>query len=403
VCLAIEVRPVFQTRIEALGATRGNCAQAAVASFLNLPLEEVPDFMEHPHFDRSVRAFFRAHGFDLIDKPLGFMPRGYYFERGTSYFGHEHIVLMRAGHLMHDPNPLGRGLRKRESVLWPRPITSDAVHIAFDAKQPEPTDEIVLRDILPNEGVRAWYRDLLQDMARRMACDILRKLRRHAREASNRLAQDDDPVVTLRRVMSIWGRLWQKRFDDMSKDIAKSFAGRTQRYTDAALRRRMREAGFTVRFRPTERQVSAFRAIVAENVGLIRSIPREFHRDVESRVWSSVMRGGTMGELADGIRKKYGVTYRRAAFIARDQVNKSKSVLEDARRAELGITEAEWHHSHAGKEPRPTHVKMDGKRYKIADGMYDSAEGRNVKPGELINCRCTSRAVIPGRLGKRAK
>jgi len=47
------------------------------------------------------------------------------------------------------------------------------------------------------------------------------------------------------------------------------------------------------------------------------------------------------------------------------------------------------------KTPRKTHIAMDGKSYRIAEGMYDSAEGKYVLPGELINCRCTSRAVIP--------
>jgi uncharacterized protein with gpF-like domain len=53
-------------------------------------------------------------------------------------------------------------------------------------------------------------------------------------------------------------------------------------------------------------------------------------------------------------------------------------------------------HSHAGKHPRPTHQRMDGKRFKIADGMYDQAEGRKVHPGELPNCRCSSRPVLKG-------
>ena len=262
-----------------------------------------------------------------------------------------------------------------------------------------------LRAIQPNSGVAGWYREELQDMTRRMATDLQRKLKRCYEPAKNRLALDtvdialdDDPVVVLRRTMAVWGRLWQKRFDDLSKLIAASFAGRTQRYTDAALRRRMREAGFTVRFRPTERQVSAYRAVVAENVNLIRSIPQQFLKDVRSAVWTSVMRGGSMSELSDSIRKKYGITYRRAAFIARDQVAKSKSVMENARRAELGITEAVWQHSGAGKEPRPTHVRMNGKRYKLAEGMYDAAEQQYVQAGELPNCRCTSRAVIPARL-----
>jgi hypothetical protein len=43
-----------------------------------------------------------------------------------------------------------------------------------------------------------------------------------------------------------------------------------------------------------------------------------------------------------------------------------------------------------GEKPRPEHVKMDGKTYNITKGMWD-----RIFPGELINCRCTGRPIIP--------
>jgi uncharacterized protein with gpF-like domain len=60
----------------------------------------------------------------------------------------------------------------------------------------------------------------------------------------------------------------------------------------------------------------------------------------------------------------------------------------------LGITQAIWQHSHAGKKPRPSHVKADGKTFDIEKGMY--LDGKWVQPAEEYNCRCTSRAIIEG-------
>jgi SPP1 gp7 family putative phage head morphogenesis protein len=384
--------PVFQTRF----GGKGNCMQAAASSFLELPLASVPDFgnQKGDAFTR-MRVFFERHGYQLLRQTPP--PDRFYFVTGTSTQGHEHIVIYCNGVLVHDPNPHGGGLVRIDGVLWPRPMRA----IAKDAA-PIEGDEIVLRAIQPNEGIRAWYRSQLAEMARRMAEEALTLVEKHYRPASDRLALDDDPVIVLRGAMRAWGREWTRRFNKLSIAIANSFAGRTRRYTDAQIRKRMRDAGFTVRFQASPRMLSAYRAVIAENVGLIRSIPQQFHKDVESAVWTAVTKGGAMHELSTTIRKRYGITYRRAALIARDQVNKSKATLENARRAELGITEAIWQHSNAGKEPRPTHARMNGKRFKIADGMYDSAEGRNVQPGELINCRCTSRSVISRRLGKRA-
>ena len=284
---------------------------------------------------------------------------------------------------------------------------------AFDAKRielepfrkspairTEKDGAITLRNIQPNEGVRAWYREQLQCMTRRMAEDILRKLAGDYDPALERMALDDDPIVTLRRTLRAWGRKWQKNFNDMSTDVARMFADRSQRHLDRAFRQRLKDAGFTVKFAASERQVSAYRAVIAENVNLIRSIPHEFLKDVQGSVWRSVMSGHKTGELSASIRKKYGISYRRAGFIARDQVAKAKAVMEQARRAELGIKQATWVHSNAGKVPRPTHVKMMGKRFDIAEGMYDSAVQQYIQPGELPNCRCTSRAIIPTVLAR---
>lgn len=160
------------------------------------------------------------------------------------------------------------------------------------AKSELAAPDIVLRPVHANQGVRAWYRERLQELARRMTRDILRRLKRHYRPAAGRLGMDDDPIVMLRTVMRLWGRLWQKRFDEASKDIAEMFARRSRSDLEAAMRRRLKEAGFTIRFRPTERMVSTYRAVIAEQVGLIRSIPQQFLKDVEGAVWRSAMRGG---------------------------------------------------------------------------------------------------------------
>jgi SPP1 gp7 family putative phage head morphogenesis protein len=229
-----------------------------------------------------------------------------------------------------------------------------------------------------------------------MAADLLRRIRRRYGAASARFAMDDaDPVVRLRASLRSWRKYWVRRGDSLALDIAELFATRTQASFEREFRKRLATVGFTVRFRPTEQMISAYRAVVAENVSLIRSIPQQFAKDVEGAVWRSAMKGGGMYELSRDIQQKYGVTYRRAAFISRDQQSKAHSCFEQARRSELGITKAIWRHSSAGKVPRPTHLKMDGQEFEIAKGIWDTAVEEWVLPGFLPNCRCTSRAIIP--------
>lgn len=202
--------------------------------------------------------------------------------------------------------------------------------------------------------------------------------------------------VLLRRALAKWGGLWTRKFDKLSLDLSKRFADKSFSMTQVAMKSALADAGFTVKFQPKPAVVDAYRAVVAENVNLIKSIPQQYLKDVQSSVWQSVMKGSDMNELSLNIRKKYNVSVKRAALISRDQNNKAKATIENVRRQELGITTAIWMHSSGGKTPRPTHVAMNGKPYDIAKGMYDKDEGAYVWPGTLINCLCTSKAVIPG-------
>jgi uncharacterized protein with gpF-like domain len=264
--------------------------------------------------------------------------------------------------------------------------------------QPEKNKPVVVRAIHPNAGVRAWYQGELDAMITKMHNSVKGAILALYRdeEPADGLAHDaTPPPLLLRRALLKWGGLWTRRLDSLSLDLAERFARKNFNVTQTQMKTAFAEAGFTVKFTPTPGSVSAYHAVAAENVNLIRSIPAQYLKDVQSKVWQSVMKGGDMHALSVNLQETYGVTKRRAALIARDQNAKAKATIEKTRRVELGVTHAIWMHSAGGKVPRRTHVEMDGKPYLIERGMYDSDEGEYVLPGELINCRCTSKAVIP--------
>lgn len=250
--------------------------------------------------------------------------------------------------------------------------------------------DIVLKPIQPNLGVEAAYRKSLKKLLRDMRADIQDTLDKHYPQG---LAQDG-LFEGLQVALAALIHHWLNRLDKLAPQMAARFVGQSAQHTERAFQAALRDAGFTVRFRMTERQQAAFEAVLGGNVSLIRSIGQQYLGRVEESVWRSVNAGYDMAQLTRELRKDYGISERRAAFIARDQTNKAKAAMEKARRQELGITEAIWMHSHAGKEPRPSHVAANGKRFNVNKGMY--LDGKWVQPGEEINCRCTSRAVIKG-------
>lgn len=268
----------------------------------------------------------------------------------------------------------------------------------------------------PNVGLRVWYTDKLQTIVRRMADDLDRTVVAAFTADDSGIAHDspfvdkifnDLPfyatdakkpsIDLLRRALNKWGKLWTVRLETMSENLAADFANKSKNVTDAALANSFRKAGLTIRFRPTKGMINAQKAVIAENVHLIKSIPAEYLTKVQNDVWRTVSKtGGDLKTLTDKLRHTYDITHNRAALIANDQNNKAKAVYEAARRTELGITQAIWMHSQGGVEPRPSHVALNGKVFDVQKGAWDSQEGEWIQPGELINCRCVSRPVVEG-------
>jgi hypothetical protein len=213
------------------------------------------------------------------------------------------------------------------------------------------------------------------------------------------IAQDARPSVNrIDKALKKWGDKWQRKFDKLSRDASARFAKRSFTSTDASLKAALRDAGFTVSFRPTRKSLESYRLVVADNVGLIRNLQTSLYNKIQQDTWASVRAGGDMAKLSEKLHKSYGIEASRAALIARDQNNKAKAVLEASRRQELGLRQAIWQHSGGGKEPRPVHLAWgrEGKVFDLDKGLFDPEAGEWVLPGTLINCRCTSRAIVPG-------
>jgi SPP1 gp7 family putative phage head morphogenesis protein len=254
---------------------------------------------------------------------------------------------------------------------------------------------IKLRPIRPNAGLEALYRRRLRALLERMHRSVMRWVPATWRADPPATLAADAAAADLRGTMRDLRRQWEGQFDDMALRLADYFAKDAEARSTGQLKRILEKGGISVRFRMTAGMRDALQATIAEQVRLIKSIPARYLDDVEGAVMRSVQAGRDLGTLTQEIEQAYGVGRRRAALIARDQNNKSTSAMAARRQLDIGIEDGIWRHSHAGKTPRPTHVRMDGRRFKIADGMYDSAEGRYVHPGELVNCRCGWSPVLP--------
>lgn len=258
-----------------------------------------------------------------------------------------------------------------------------------------------LNPVRPSAAIEIAYRRrldaLIEEMHRSLVYWISARYRANEPHMA-RLAQDDSPAASLRDAFLRLSRRWNRRFADLSEDLARYFAQQTAQRSTAALQSMLRRGGMSVKFRMSRPVQDIVTASVSENVGLIRSIAQQHLSAVEGVVMRSVQTGRDLGTLAEELEHTYGVTRRRAALIARDQNNKATANVVRARQIELGIQEAIWVHSGGGRVPRPSHVKAGRDRVKFDPrvGWFDPHEKKWILPGELINCRCVSRSVVPG-------
>jgi SPP1 gp7 family putative phage head morphogenesis protein len=208
------------------------------------------------------------------------------------------------------------------------------------------------------------------------------------------LAQDDSSSIKLDKIIKRLTRYWNKKFNEAAKDLAKYFATTSTKRAENSLEQILKASGFAIKFKVTVAANDVLQSTVKANVALITNMSQRHLKEIEGMVMRSVQTGRDIGTLATELEERYVMTKKRARLIARDQNNKATASIVRVRQQELGIKQAKWLHSHAGKKPRPTHVAMNGKLYDISKGMWDPAEDKFIYPGELINCRCVSRSII---------
>lgn len=259
-------------------------------------------------------------------------------------------------------------------------------------------NEKVLRPVRPNVGIETAYRGRLTRLIDAMSDSVIYWLKASYRANTPRIAQDETPADALRRSIRKLAAQWTRRFDVAAVKLGDYFALSVEKRSSAALRKILRDGGISVEFKMTAAMRDVVDATIHANVALIKSIPSQYFDQVEGAVMRSVQTGRDLAGLVQDLQRYSGITKRRAAFIALDQNNKATSAFNTARQLELGIDEAEWHHSGGGKEPRPTHVQAGREkvRYKISTGWYDPAVKRFIRPGEEPGCRCVGKPIIKG-------
>lgn len=122
------MKPVIQTQV----GDHGNCFSACLASILELPIEDVPNFFEAQIIDGAAGwwaalrdwLWTRGYGVIVLNDPCGRLSQslpGLLIVSGESPRGRMHATIWESGSLVHDPHPEGGGIHSPLdiSLLYP--------------------------------------------------------------------------------------------------------------------------------------------------------------------------------------------------------------------------------------------------------------------------------------------
>lgn len=251
-----------------------------------------------------------------------------------------------------------------------------------------------LNAILPNAGVAAAYRReldaLIDDLFEAYRANLLSEIVGMA--ASGAVKAADAKPKTPEEAEEV--------FKAKAAEIAAKFAKKAGRHVEAGLIQAMKKAGFSqADLRRLRQDKTAYAAIeqqiINNNVALITRIPADVEAKIRKMVERSIEKDRDLGGLVKELDTLQEMTHRRSKFISIDQNNKITNQMSLLKVQSLGITDGIWMHRGGAKVPRPTHLAMHGQKFNLAEGLFDEDEGYFVLPGQMYNCHCAYKPVLP--------
>lgn len=254
-----------------------------------------------------------------------------------------------------------------------------------------------VRPVRPSRGPEAAYRDNLLEITKAIRAAgerfLLPVLKRNEAEYARPVVKDSlttvdgfafDILAAFDAMATALGGI-----DRIATRLAMEAVERQRQETDRQLSLNL-SRGLGVDLTSAIRSLNVapqIEAATVANAALIKSLPDQAIDKIKSKVLNDVARGVRYETLAEDIAQQFDVTDRRAKLIARDQMAKVNSAINEAKQTALGIKKYEW--VTAGDERvRDTHADNNGKTFE-----WDNPPATG-HPGDDINCRCIAVPII---------
>ncbi len=244
-----------------------------------------------------------------------------------------------------------------------------------------------------NKSIIINYNHDLLELKRQMSKEYFDEIKKIYKENIEYIVVDENIVDKLEPAINRLDDKWSLIFRLNSNRYAKNFVYSIDKHNNNRYNKIKKENPFLIKGTEyRENLTNIIESSIAENVNLIKSIPKKFHDDVLRSVMSNVGVGGDLQQMSKDLSKISGLSSKRISFICRDQAAKATALLDRQKAINSGFTTAIWQKSVAGMTHRKDHAEANEKEFDISKGCLIS--GEYILPRMKPNCKCSYKLVI---------
>ncbi|AUS00750.1 head morphogenesis domain protein [Vibrio phage 1.278.O._10N.286.54.E8] len=242
------------------------------------------------------------------------------------------------------------------------------------------------------------YNAELQRMVRRIKKDIDQSIKPQVKDLEFEYTADSWADVIEVPLAALRQRWSSDVFNRFAERVASKFVQAVNLQNQQQFQNQYKSFGINI-YAGNQAVSDYLDATVKDNVRLIKSIPDQYLRQVESIVLGNMRSGMRPSAINKQLQDQFGVTERRARVISRDQVSKASNGLAKKRMESSGFKYFQWIDSKDSRV-RSRHKHIANKVTKYGKGIYSFSDlpigeqGVPVAPGQPIQCRCVMRPVL---------
>lgn len=226
------------------------------------------------------------------------------------------------------------------------------------------------------------YRGRVTRAYKRIATIVQGIISKHVTAAG----QIDDPIA-MRRELENYG--------EQIGRWAEGFWGKLLPQQQKLLERDWKAKGIKLPAHASNVQ-AAIAAAQTEQVELIKTLPRNAAEKAQEIAEKAAMATGDRADklIAQLQGLEPGYPEFAARRLARTEIAKSQSLLVEAQAKDAGVTHYVWC-TMDDEAVRDSHKKLDGQIFRFDDLSDKDGDGCPA-PGQIYNCRCYARPLLPG-------